>query len=111
MNKPRDLDPLTDVAVEHVSPGVMVHKPGDFVTGCGQPMWAMQRPLPSAGHMEALCGDFCEDCWPHENTWEHLLALAYPSRFRTADINAPGDRHINTSYASADVSTNRRSRP
>lgn len=109
MNKPRDLDPLTDVAVEHVSPGAMVHKPGDFVTGCGQPMWAMQRPLPSAGHMEALSGHWCEQgCWPHESTWEHLVELAYPKRFRTADINAPGGRHINTSYASA---TNERSRP
>lgn len=103
MSLPENLRDTDDVAVAHVAPGVVVHKPGDVVTGCGEPMWAMQHPLPSAGYLAAYCPAWCEQCWPRESTWERMLTLAYPSRFRTAQTNSRSSGYVNRAYAS-DVS-------
>lgn len=86
MTLPNGLDPHADVAVEHVTARAVVHAPGDIVTGCGQPMWAMQHPFPAAGHMDAMACEWCPACFPRASVWAQLVELAYPSRFRTTDL-------------------------
>lgn len=86
MTLPSGLEPTADVAVEHITTHALVHAPGDIVTGCGQPMWAMQRPAPAAGHMDRLACEWCPACFPRASVWVQLVELAHPSRFRTADL-------------------------
>lgn len=96
LHLPANLAETDDVAVASVHERLTVHRPGDVATPCGEPMWAMRHPAPAAGHVLHLHPTFCERCFPRDNAWAQMLALAYPSRFRTADVNGRRDQHLNT---------------
>lgn len=108
---PGKLTETDDVAVTSLHSGLTVHRLGDPVTPCGVPQYALVHPYPAAGHVLHLAPHWCERCWPQQSPWAQMLALAYPSRFRTADINTPDGRHINQTYARSGAQINERSRP
>jgi hypothetical protein len=83
---PKGLSELDDVAVARLHDGLTVHRPGDIATTCGCPMWSMLHPAPSAGHVVNLHPQWCTTCFEPLSGWAELLALAYPSRLPTADI-------------------------
>lgn len=83
MKLPEGLRDTDDVATSEVAAHALVHVPGDILTGCRQPMWAMHRS--SAGHMATLSCRWCPSCWPQQataraSTWARLLDLAHPDR-------------------------------
>lgn len=94
---PQNLTETDDVAVEHVAPGAVVHRPGVGVTGCGLPMWSMQHPLPAAGLLAAMSPHWCEHvrCFPRESAWERMVAAAHPNRPVVDTQPRDGFRQIN----------------
>lgn len=94
---PEGVGETDDVIPISVHGHLTVHQLGSIVTPCGIPMWSVTHPLPAAGHVLHLSPQWCPRCWPQESPWAQMLALAYPSRFRTADVVNPSYTHASPS--------------
>lgn len=78
-----------DAAVTSLREGCELHRmtgTETVATVCGLPEYALVHPFPSVGYAALLARSLCERCWPQPSVWQHLVELAHPSRFRTADL-------------------------
>ncbi|WP_173057078.1 hypothetical protein [Phytohabitans houttuyneae] len=55
-------------------------------TECGLAEGLLVHPFPAVGHVALLAGSLCTSCFPSSSVWTQLVRLAYPDKFRIADL-------------------------